>query len=153
VVGFHCKCNSNYNVFNIKNVMKSKILIYSFSMGALFSEIIDMFLVEKFQFIAILFVVMLDTSLAMTKAYKDGRFETQKAFRSIVMLVLFWALLGTVLVIERGFPFASFLSEAVILPILVFQLISIVKNLNRLGFINGQLADKILSKIDNHKDV
>jgi phage-related holin len=62
-------------------------------------------------------------------------------------------LLGTVLVIERGFPFASFLSEAVILPILVFQLISIIKNLNRLGFINGELADKILSKIDNHKDV
>lgn len=131
--------------------MKTKLLIYAFSMGIVFSDLIQMILNEKDQFIAIFFVVVLDTILAMIKAYRDSSFQTNKAFKSVVRLVLFWGLLATVLTIEKAFIFASFLSEAIILPILLFQLMSIVKNLNLLGFINGDLATRILSKIDNHK--
>lgn len=131
--------------------MKTKILILSFSMSAMFTEISGILVAEMYQFIAILCVILLDTTLAMIKAYKSSTFETNKSFKAVIMLVLFWALLATVLIIEKGFPFVSFLSEAVIVPILLFQIISIIKNLSLLGYINNELAKKILSNIDNHK--
>jgi phage-related holin len=133
--------------------MKTKLLILFFYMGAVITEITGLFIAEIYQFIAILLVVLLDSSLAMVRAYKIGNFQTNKAFIFIVKLVVFWALLATVLVIEKGFPFASFFSEAILLPIIVFQIISIVKNLHLLGFISGSLADKILKNIDNHKEI
>lgn len=133
--------------------MKTKILILSFSTTAIFTEISGVFIAEIYQFIAILCVILLDASLAMIKAYKNSTFETNKSFKAVVMLVLFWALLATVLMIEKGFPIASFLSEAVIVPILLFQIISIIKNLSLLGYINSELAKKILANIDNHKEV
>ncbi|TXD47325.1 phage holin family protein [Polaribacter sp. IC073] len=133
--------------------MKTKILITAFSFGAIFSEVIDLFLTEKWQFAAIFCVVVLDASLAMLKALKEAKFETNKAFKAVKTLVIFWLLLATVLIIEKGFPFASFLSEAVIVPILLFQIISIIKNLHLLGFISGPLADKILENVDKHKEI
>ncbi|WP_271407420.1 phage holin family protein [Tenacibaculum soleae] len=131
--------------------MKTKLSILSFSAAAMITEITGVFVAEVYQFLAIFCVVILDASLAMMKAYKTGSFETNKSFKAVIMLVLFWALLATVLVIEKGFPFASFLSEAVIVPILLFQIISIIKNLSLLGYINNDLAKRILSNIDNHK--
>jgi phage-related holin len=133
--------------------MKTKLLIISFYIGAMITEITGLFIAEVYQFLAILLVVLLDASLAMARAYKIGSFETNKALIGVVKLVVFWALLATVLIIEKGFPFASFFSEAILLPIIVFQIISIIKNLHLLGFISGALADKILNNIDNHKEV
>jgi hypothetical protein len=69
------------------------------------------------------------------------------------MLVAFWLLLAVVLTIEKGFPFASFLSEAVLLPIISFSLISALKNMQILGLIENSLLNEILSKIDKHKTI
>jgi phage-related holin len=143
-------CASNRKIFK---EMKTKLLIISFYAGAMITEITGLFIAEVYQFLAILLVVLLDASLAMARAYKIGSFETNKALIGVVKLVVFWALLATVLIIEKGFPFASFFSEAILLPIIVFQIISIIKNLHLLGFISGALADKILNNIDNHKEV
>jgi phage-related holin len=133
--------------------MKTKLLIVFFYLGAMITEITGLFIAQVYQFLAILLVVLFDASLAMARAYKIGKFETNKAFVAIIKLVVFSALLATTLIIEKGFPFASFLSEAVLFPIIVFQIISIIKNLHLLGFISGALADKILKNIDNHKEV
>jgi phage-related holin len=128
-----------------------KILVVSLSIGAMMAELIQDLLINKFQFIAILAVVIVDSFFGIAKALYQDNFETRKAFKAIFMLVAFWVLLATVLLIEKGFPFASFLSEAILLPILVFQLISILKNMQLLGLINNTLANEILKRIDNHK--
>ena len=133
--------------------MKTKLILTLFAGGAIFSDLIATFLNAKYQFIAIAAVVILDLLFGIAKALNLQNFETKKSFKSVFMLVAFWGLLATVLTIEKGFPFASFLSEAILLPILVFQLISILKNLQLLGLISNELLTKILSSIDKHKEV
>lgn len=133
--------------------MRTKILVTAFSVGAMFSELFEDFLTAKYQFIAIFFVVLLDATFGILKAFKLGNFQTKKTFKAIYMLVGFWFLLATVLTIEKGFPFASFLSEAILLPILLFQLISTLKNMQLLGLLNNDTLTRILSNIDKHKQV
>jgi phage-related holin len=133
--------------------MKTKIFFSATLFGGIITEITGLFIAEKYQFIAILFVVVLDALLAMGRAYKLGHFETNKAFIGVIKLVLFWALLATVLVIEKGFPLASFLSEAILMPIIIIQIVSIVKNMGLLGYISGPLVENILKNIDKHKEI
>lgn len=133
--------------------MKTKLLLYTFGMGAVFSELISGFIAEKYQFISILFVVVLDFIFGVLKSFKLDNFETKKTFKAVYMLVAFWLLLAVVLTIEKGFPFASFLSEAVLLPIISFSLISALKNMQILGLIENSLLNEILSKIDKHKTI
>lgn len=133
--------------------MRDKILIISSAFGAVCFELIDFFLNEKFQFIAIGLVVGLDAILGIIKAFKLGVFQTGKAVKFVYVLVALWSLLAVVLTIEKGFPFASFLSEAVLLPILTFELISILKNLQLLEVINSSTLSDILKRIDKHKEV
>ena len=132
--------------------MRTKILIAAFSFGALFSEWLQMILDAQDQFFAILLVVLLDAFFGIAKAFKMGNFETKKTFKAVFMLVGFWFLLATVLTIEKGFPFASFLSEAILLPILIFQLISTLKNMQLVGLINNKVLMRILQNIDKHKE-
>lgn len=134
--------------------MKTKLTIALLSAltGGIFSEYIESFLIERNQFIAIMIVVFADALFGVARALKDREFQTNKAFKFIYMLVAFWLILAVTLSIEKGFPFVSFLSEAVMLPILLFQVISILKNANLLGLINSKTVAKILANIDTHKE-
>jgi toxin secretion/phage lysis holin len=134
--------------------MKTKLglLFLSGGIGALLTELLNLMISEIFQFIAIVAVVLLDALLGISRALINKEFETRKAFKGIFMMVAFTGLLATVLIIEKGYPFASFLSETVLLPIIVFQVISILKNMQLLGLISGTLLDKIIDNIDKHKN-
>jgi hypothetical protein len=55
------------------------------------------------------------------------------------------------LVIEKGFSAASWLSETILIPFIVFQLISALKNASMAGFIKAGLLNDILDRIDKHK--
>jgi len=68
------------------------------------------------------------------------------------MLVAFTALLAVTLIIEQAFPYTDWLSEAVMLPIALFLLVSVLKSLNKMGVINSALLNEILSRIEKHKD-
>lgn len=133
--------------------MKAKILTLSFSMGAILTGMLDLFISEIYQFLAITLVVFLDAIFGIAKAILQGNFQTNKSFKFIFMLTAFCFLLATVLVIEKGYPVVSFLSEAILIPIIVFELISIVKNMHILGLISSQTLGNILSKIDKHKNI
>lgn len=104
-------------------------------------------------FEAITWVVIIDCIAGVSVAFKFHKFETQKALKVIYYLATYWILLAMVLQVEKGFPSAFWLSEAIIMPILVFQVISILKNLGLLGIIQNTLLSQILAKIDKHKDV
>jgi phage-related holin len=54
--------------------------------------------------------------------------------------------------IEIGFKGTSWLSETIMAPFIVFQLMSALKNANRAGLIQNELLTLLLSKIDNHKE-
>lgn len=140
-----------FNNIEIISKMKFNLILIAFYFGATFSTIISHFLVNKYQFIAVMAIVMADMFFGMSRALNEGTFKVKKAFKGIYMVVAFWLLLAVVLLIEKGFPFASFLSEAVLLPILLFQLISILKNMQILGLISNDTLNNILDKIDKQK--
>ena len=65
---------------------------------------------------------------------------------------MFWVLmLSAILTIEKGFAGTSWLSETIMAPFLVFQLISTFKNASMVGLVKSDLLVKILDKLDNHK--
>jgi len=62
-------------------------------------------------------------------------------------------MLGAILAVEKGFTGAGWMSETIIIPFLVFQIISALKNASMAGFIKVDLLNTILDKIDNHKGI
>jgi phage-related holin len=132
---------------------KTLLLVLLFSLGAMCSDIIDDFLVEKYQFLSIFLVVFTDMIFGIAKALNLGNYETNKVFKGLWMITAFELLLAVLLLVEKGFPFASWLSEAVLLPIIVFEIISILKNMSILGLINNTVLSKILKNVDKHKEI
>ena len=53
--------------------------------------------------------------------------------------------------VEKGFAGTAWISETVIIPFIVLQIISALKNASMAGFIKMEELNKILDRIDNHK--
>jgi phage-related holin len=103
------------------------------------------------QYIAVVAVVLLDGLFGMLAGCKREGFKTYKALK-IIKSVFTWTLLLTaILMIEKGFMGTGWLSETVIAPFIVFQLISALKNASMAGLIKNELLNIILDKLDQHK--
>ena len=53
--------------------------------------------------------------------------------------------------VEKGFTGTAWLSETIIVPFIILQLISALKNASMSGFIKMEELNKLLDLIDNHK--
>jgi hypothetical protein len=53
--------------------------------------------------------------------------------------------------VEKGMEGTFWLSETIMIPFLIFQLISALKNASMAGYIDSSLLNEILDKIDKHK--
>jgi len=133
--------------------IKPTVLILAAMLGGIFNEIISYFIQNQMQFAAIAIVVLGDSFAGMARALNESNFRVSKAFKGVYVLVAFMCLLAVTLVIEKAFPYASWLSEAVMLPIILFLIVSILKSLNKIGLIGSDLLTQILSKVERHKDV
>lgn len=103
------------------------------------------------QYFAIAMVVFADGFFGVIKGIKGEGFKTFKALK-ILKTLFFWILILTVILgIEKGFTGTSWLSETLLTPFLVFQMISILKNASMAGFITNDLLNVLLDKIDKHK--
>ena len=130
-----------------------KLLITSCSSicGFLLTYFTELTLNNIEQFLAVGFVVALDGFFGLIAGIKREGFKTFKALSVLRTLAIWWLILGVVLSIEKGFAGTSWLSETMITPFLVFELISALKNASMAGFIKNDLLNTILDKIDNHK--
>ena len=103
------------------------------------------------QFLSVGLVVFADGFFGVWAGIKREGFQTRKAL-SVLKTFGFWIImLAAVLSIEKGFAGTSWLSETIMAPFLVFQLISILKNASMVGVVKNELATQILDKLDNHK--
>jgi len=103
------------------------------------------------QYLAISTLVFADGFFGIIAGIKREGFKTYKAIK-ILRTLLFWIIMLTViLVIEKSIPGASWLSETMLMPLVVFQLISTVKNASMAGFIKVDVLNQILDNIDKHK--
>ncbi len=103
------------------------------------------------QFLAVGLVVFADGFFGVWSGIKREGFRTYKAL-SVLKTFGFWiVMLSIVLSIEKGFEGTSWLSETIMAPFLVFQLISILKNASMVGAVKNELVNQILDKLDKHK--
>jgi phage-related holin len=103
------------------------------------------------QYLAVVAAVLLDGFFGIVAGTKNEGFKTFKALKVLRTLVVWIMFLTTLLIIEKGFPGTGWLSETILIPFVVFELISALKNASMAGFINAKLLTEILDKIDLHK--
>ena len=103
------------------------------------------------QYLSVAFVIFADGFFGVWAGIKREGFQTCKTL-SVLKTFVFWiVMLSAILTIERGFTGTSWLSETIMAPFLVFQLISILKNASMVGVVKNELLTQILDKLDKHK--
>ena len=103
------------------------------------------------QYLGLIAVVFIDGFFGIIAGAKREGFQTRKAVRVLQRAVSWAMFLTVILMVEKGFKGTAWLSEAVIIPFIILQLISALKNASMAGFIKAQELNKILDRIDNHK--
>ena len=120
-------------------------------MSFILSYFYNLALAEYPQFIAVISVVFLDGIFGIIAGTKREGFKTFKAISVLRTAVVWVIILSVLLSVEDGFTGAGWISETVLIPFILFQIISALKNASMAGYIKVDLLNTILDKIDNHK--
>jgi len=123
----------------------------STTMSFICSYFLELYMGNAEQYLALIAVVFIDGFFGIIAGVKREGFQTRKAVRVLQRAVGWILLLTVILMVERGFPGTSWLSETIILPFIILQLISALKNASMAGFIKMDELNQILDRIDNHK--
>ena len=127
-------------ILSISTTM-SFICTYFFNLTMTYSE----------QYLSLIAVVFLDGFFGVIAGAKREGFKTFKAL-SVIRTAAVWCMFLTViLLVEQGFKGTGWLSETILIPFVIFQLISALKNASMCGFIKADVLNQILDRIDNHK--
>lgn len=133
------------------NKLELTILSITATMSFIAAYFYDITMNNSESFIAIISVVLLDGLFGIIAGSKREGFKTYKALKVLRTLATWIIILAVLLVVERGFIGVDWLSEVVMIPFIVFQIISALKNASMAGFIEAKLLNDILDRIDRHK--
>ena len=133
--------------------MKTTIATYTVStmLTFIWAYFFNLALTNSDQYLALAAVVMVDGFFGVIAGIKREGFQTCKAIKVLRTLVTWIVLLTVLLMVEKGFKGTSWLSETVLVPFIIFQLMSALKNASMAGFIKMEALNSILDKFDNHK--
>ena len=129
------------------------LIITTISMTAAFvcSYFMELTMQNAEQYLAITALIFADGFFGVIAGIKREGFKTYKAVR-ILKNLLFWIIILTVILgIEASFSGTFWLSETIITPLIIFQLISALKNASMAGFVKIDELNRILDRIDRHK--
>jgi len=131
------------------------LAITSFTAGITFmcSYFMNLTMANSDQYLAIVGVMFLDGIFGMIAGTRREGFQTRKAIKVLRNTVAWMVILTVILMVEQGFAGTAWLSEVIVVPFMVFQLISALKNASMAGFIQMSLLNQILDKIDKHKGI
>ena len=133
--------------------IKLAIITSSMSLGFICSYFMELTMQNAEQYLAITTLVFADGFFGVIAGIKREGFKTYKAIKILRTLIFWVVMLTLILVIEKSIPGAGWLSETVLMPLVIFQLISTVKNASMAGFIKADVLNKILDSIDKHKGI
>lgn len=123
----------------------------SMTIGFVCSYFMEITMQNAEQYLAIVALIFADGFFGVIAGVKREGFKTYKAVK-ILKNLLFWVIFLTVILgIEANFSGTFWLSETIITPLIIFQLISALKNASMAGFVKIDELNKILDKIDKHK--
>ena len=131
------------------------LAITSLSAGVTFmcSYFMELTMANSDQYLAIVGVMFLDGIFGMIAGTRREGFQTRKAIKVLRNTVAWLVILTVILMVEQGFAGTAWLSEVIVVPFMVFQIISALKNASMAGFIQMSLLNQILDKIDKHKGI
>jgi phage-related holin len=145
----------NQEIFNFSNITFNKTEVIMLSITGAISFIVSYFgkitLDNAESFLAVISVVLLDGVFGIIAGAKREGFKTFKALKVLRTTVVWIVILSVLLAVEKGFTGVNWLSEVIMTPFIVFQLISALKNASMAGYIDVKLLNDILDKIDMHK--
>jgi phage-related holin len=104
------------------------------------------------QYFAVVTLIFADGFFGVLAGTKREGFKTYKALKVLKTVATWIGILTLLLIVEKGFKGTYWLSETIIVPFIVFQIISILKNAASIGLIQHSILVDILKKIDKHKD-
>lgn len=105
------------------------------------------------QYLAVVAVAFIDGIFGIIAGAKTEGFKTYKALKVLKTTVTWIIILTLLLMVEAGFKGTSWLSETVLVPFIIFEIISILKNASTAGYIKHSVLQEILKKIDQHKNI
>ncbi len=103
------------------------------------------------QYLSVALVIFADGFFGVWAGTKREGFQTFRALKVLKTFGFWIVMLSAILSIEKGFSGTSWLSETIMAPFLVFQLISIFKNASMVGVVKNELLVQILDRLDKHK--
>ena len=103
------------------------------------------------QYLALIAVVFIDGFFGIAAGIKREGFQTRKAVRVLQRASTWVAFLTVILMVEKGFEGTGWLSETIIIPFIILQLLSALKNASMVGIIKSTDLNKILDKIDTQR--
>ena len=127
------------------------IYLPSMILGFICSYFLELTMQNAEQYLAITTLVFADGFFGVIAGIKREGFKTYKAIKILKTLIFWVVVLTLILVIEKSIPGAGWLSETMLRPLVIFQLISTIKNASMSGFIKADVLNKILDRIDRHK--
>jgi len=127
------------------------IALLTAAVSFVLSYIFEIFMGNVEQYMGIISVVFVDGFFGVCAGIKREGFKTYKAIKILKTAFAWVIILSAILMVEKGFVGAGWLSETIIIPFMVFELISALKNASMSGFIKVEILNKILDKIDSHK--
>jgi len=137
--------------------MKTSTLTFLFlplvTISFLCSYFLELTMSNAEQYLGLLAVVFIDGFFGIVAGIKREGFQTRKAVKVLQRAISWVVFLTVILMVERGFIGTGWLSETIIVPFIVLQLISALKNASMAGFIKAEDLNKLLDRIDNHKGV
>lgn len=131
--------------------IKLAILTSTMSIAFICSYFMELTMQNAEQYLAVAMLIFADGFFGVIAGIKREGFKTYKALKILKTLVFWVIMLTVILVIEKSIPGAGWLSETVTMPLVVFQLISALKNASMAGFIKTDIVNQILDRIDKHK--
>lgn len=141
----------NIKIEMLKSTTAMVIMGISTSFGFISSYLMDLTLGNLEQYLAIIAVMLLDGFFGLIAGIKREGFKTYKALKVLKNIFAWELILTAILSIELGFTGTGWLSETILVPFIIFQIISALKNASMAGFIQNDLLNEILDRIDKHK--
>ena len=117
------------------------------------SYFLNLYMNNQDQYTAVIGVMFLDGIFGIIAGAKREGFKTHKALSVLRNTFVWIMILSAILMVEKGFSGTGWLSEVIVVPFMVFQLVSALKNASMAGYIKMSLLNEILDKIDNHKGI
>jgi len=121
------------------------------TMSFICSYFMELYMGNLEQYLGLIAVIFIDGFFGIASGTKREGFQTRRAVKVLQRAITWTVFLTVILMVEKGFAGTAWLSETIIVPFIVLQLISALKNASMAGFIKAEVLNEILDRIDKHK--